>query len=443
MQARTSSLIAPPDHGGPTTGADCGVVVPVAQSLDDVAEFEGLMEALENSGLEVHPKLTANSLPRSDRPGADTSTTQGTALPTHTNSHDAVWADPDSDVNLPGRKEFASIPLSDVPPAGSGLPETDADTPDVVSSATTSRTLSLAYATEAPEPDGDAPTPTVIAAAPPATTITADTDAADTDVPTGGLKVDAAPDGAVRNPNANSAGFEFGAFEQDAPPPEIAQSIAHNDSAPPAPVSVEGAAESVIDADAEPIPPTLPPAAQQAAVADSNTVVLTAADQADSPAVAGADFDATGEQSGTQDGSADQTNLGETILQGMNRQEGTSRAPVSTPAPSRIQHYVQQVAEQILVAEASGTTGREVHIVLKDSILPDTSVVVSRDGATLVVRFLTGSEDARQLLTSHQWSIQDQLTSNLDRPVSVDVSSQQQDGRSRGQRDVLAELEED
>lgn len=135
--------------------------------------------------------------------------------------------------------------------------------------------------------------------------------------------------------------------------------------------------------------------------------------------------------------------LGDNILQSLEQQAVSAETGTENSANTRLLQYADQVARQILVTEASSPANQEVRIIVKESILPDTEVLLSHDGPILVVRFITGSDEASRLLTAHQHDLQNQLTETLDRAVSVDVSSDQQDGRSRGQRDPYSELDEE
>lgn len=193
--------------------------------------------------------------------------------------------------------------------------------------------------------------------------------------------------------------------------------------------------------------PTSPsPLGQEAPIVGDDVTMHgpTGANQSEEPTSGSQSFDTSSGQSDTDqyEASASASNAGEIILNGLHHQAMT-RARFETPTAAQLQYYVDQVAQQILVMDPSASADSEIHIVLKDSILPNTEVVVSREEGVLLVRFVARSEDVTQLLTAHQQSMQDQLSHVLDRPVSIEVSAEQQDGRSRGQRDVFAELEEE
>lgn len=156
---------------------------------------------------------------------------------------------------------------------------------------------------------------------------------------------------------------------------------------------------------------------------------------------AGFASDQDGTNQDTDGNTPSAASLGDSILNSLQRESITANASDQPSAPARLTELVDQVVERILVADEATDVKPEVRMMLKDSLLPETEVVLSRDGAALQVRFLTRSEDAAQWLSVHQQSLQEQLSNNLQCQVSVDVSGEQQDGRSRGQRDAYDEME--
>ena len=87
---------------------------------------------------------------------------------------------------------------------------------------------------------------------------------------------------------------------------------------------------------------------------------------------------------------------------------------------------------------------------LKDSILPGTEVRIVQEGGKLLIQMTTDSAKSHDLLSAHQSSLQSQLNERLkDRDVVVDVQmgagqeGDHHDGRSRQQRDIIDETEED
>jgi hypothetical protein len=135
--------------------------------------------------------------------------------------------------------------------------------------------------------------------------------------------------------------------------------------------------------------------------------------------------------------------LGEEILAGMNSRLASASSEKETLAQTRLVRLARDVAAQILVANSGSHGALEVRVVLKQSVLPDTEVVLFRTGSELMVRFVSRSEESSQLLMLHQRMMQDEISRNLNCSVLVNVSAEHQDGRSRGQRDIYAEIEED
>lgn len=193
----------------------------------------------------------------------------------------------------------------------------------------------------------------------------------------------------------------------------------------------------------------LPTTVSEAGSAQTEAPVLTGLSLQNQPAQSsGSDHQSSGQeqQFSGQEQAAEllaPATLGDEILQGVTPKGLSQQAVVEGPASNRLQQYVDQVAEQILVKTSSSSTDQQVRLVIKQSLLPQTEVLLSRDGAALVVQFVTRSEESSSLLVAHQRFIQEQLSENLSRPVSVDVSTDQQEGRSRGQRDLFAELAEE
>ena len=145
--------------------------------------------------------------------------------------------------------------------------------------------------------------------------------------------------------------------------------------------------------------------------------------------------------------------MGDAILQSLQKGE----APVKTEGPAQAQMpdsnnlegIVQEVADRILVSDPS-TGNREVRITLKDSILPGTEVRMSQVNGKLQVQFVTDSSRSMETLAQNQAALQERLNDKLGKQdVVVNVAMESanqgdaQDGRSRQQRDVAEEAEED
>ena len=137
--------------------------------------------------------------------------------------------------------------------------------------------------------------------------------------------------------------------------------------------------------------------------------------------------------------------LGDEVLQGLQQARGDTVSDAQASVNEKLLSYIEQVVDRIAILETGQAGESEVRIALNDSLLPDTEIVVSRQHSHIIVNFLTRSGESFQLLDTHQRLLETQLSDALNKPVtvSVDVSTDQQDGRSRGQRDVYAELQED
>lgn len=144
---------------------------------------------------------------------------------------------------------------------------------------------------------------------------------------------------------------------------------------------------------------------------------------------------------------------GDAILQSIRPAE---QAPVAPAAPAstetRVAALAEQVAERILVSDPSQAGQREVRVLLKDDVLPQTEVRISRQDGEVRIEFVTQSSDSYALLAEHQSDLQSRLSQRLDQqPVTValthsgsDASREQgqPDGRSRNRRDLYDELQD-
>ncbi len=141
---------------------------------------------------------------------------------------------------------------------------------------------------------------------------------------------------------------------------------------------------------------------------------------------------------------------GEAILQSLTKgqvQVGKAEMPAQASSQN-LDGVVQQVADQILVAEASN--GREVRIFLKDSVLPGTEVRITQNAGKMQVQFLTTSAQSQDVLLQNHASLQQSLNEKIskhDFAVTVEMDTQgqeqQQDGRSRGLIEPEEEKDDD
>jgi type III secretion system needle length determinant len=112
---------------------------------------------------------------------------------------------------------------------------------------------------------------------------------------------------------------------------------------------------------------------------------------------------------------------GDALLRGM----GSGYAPLAADAASstgvRAEALVAELAERILVARADQPgESREVRITLRESVLPDTEIILRRDGERLIVSLLTDNASSHQVLQRAQQDLREKLLV-LDAEASVEV----------------------
>ena len=162
--------------------------------------------------------------------------------------------------------------------------------------------------------------------------------------------------------------------------------------------------------------------------------------------------DRKGESEGKK-GETQPPSPGDAILQSLGKSEvAATHAAAQTEgvnSPHNLEGIVQQVADRMLVSEGAAGS-REVRISLKDSVLPGTEIRISQQGGKLQIQFVTDSAKSQELLAQNQGALQDRLNEKLSRnDVAVSIAKEaeghgdQQDGRSRQQRDIIDEAERD
>ena len=137
---------------------------------------------------------------------------------------------------------------------------------------------------------------------------------------------------------------------------------------------------------------------------------------------------------------------GDSILHGLfaaGLQAG-QEAPVQVNAPNSPDlTALSEIAEKVLVSSADSDQ-REVRIQVKNSLIPETDIRLSRQGGVLSVYLVTTSDQSAHFLTMHREGLQQQLENRLGETVRVEVqredSTDSGDGRSRQRRDIYAEL---
>ena len=104
---------------------------------------------------------------------------------------------------------------------------------------------------------------------------------------------------------------------------------------------------------------------------------------------------------------------------------------------------LSDIAEQVLVASPESDQ-REIRIQLKNSLIPETDIRLTRQDGVLSVHLVTTSEQSAHFLSMHRDGLRQQLENRLGETVQVDVQKEQSadsgDGRSRQRRDLYAEL---
>jgi type III secretion system needle length determinant len=140
---------------------------------------------------------------------------------------------------------------------------------------------------------------------------------------------------------------------------------------------------------------------------------------------------------------------GDSILQAFqSRQANTPmEQPAAAASRSKISDVATQIADRILVSDASLDGKQEVRIQLKESVLPGTEVRISKEGGAIRVELATVNADSYRFLAEQQTGLQDHLKSRLGENVQVQVTTAEtrgdtQDGRSRQQRDLYGELQD-
>ena len=116
---------------------------------------------------------------------------------------------------------------------------------------------------------------------------------------------------------------------------------------------------------------------------------------------------------------------------------------------AKLNEIEHTVANRILVSAEPGES-QEVRIILKQSVLQQTEVRITRTGFDVNVQFVTGSEEAKALLTANLTSLENKLSDRFqDQKISVavtdpsDHSGEQHQGRSRQSRGVIDEWNPD
>jgi type III secretion system needle length determinant len=133
-------------------------------------------------------------------------------------------------------------------------------------------------------------------------------------------------------------------------------------------------------------------------------------------------------------------------MQGNNpvNESGTIAAGVNAPP----EVLAAEIAERILVSKSDNADTAEVRISLKDSVLPDTEIILRREGEQLKVVLLTANASSHQTLLDATPALRELLVkqnNGSDEHLSVEVAmrgdNQQDDRQNRHSRglDYLAD----
>lgn len=128
---------------------------------------------------------------------------------------------------------------------------------------------------------------------------------------------------------------------------------------------------------------------------------------------------------------------GDSILRAM---QGTAKA--DTKPAADVQQTTDALVDRILVSadKADGTS--EVRIRLRDDILPGTEITIRRDADSVHVNLVTTDTSSHAFLNEHRQGLEMQLAQKLEGKVSVGLSYDEHDGRSRQQRNLYDEQEQ-
>lgn len=113
--------------------------------------------------------------------------------------------------------------------------------------------------------------------------------------------------------------------------------------------------------------------------------------------------------------------------------------PQSTEAANIIKSLGVQVAEKIIASYEALNAKQEVRVTLQNDVLKDTEVLISKDGKSLNVNFVTGSDESASILTNRSGELKVQLMERLSGIDRIDIEvehqsasdNQDNDGRSR------------
>jgi type III secretion system needle length determinant len=133
----------------------------------------------------------------------------------------------------------------------------------------------------------------------------------------------------------------------------------------------------------------------------------------------------------------------------LQKQEASPLLSPLTPQPapeSKLADIAAQVAERVLVSDPAAGTDSEVRIIIKESILPQTEIRITRAAGELQIRIVTESQEVSNQLTPQQGALQSLLQERLPREtvrVEVDFGGAAEDESERGTRNPRHVWEEE
>lgn len=92
-----------------------------------------------------------------------------------------------------------------------------------------------------------------------------------------------------------------------------------------------------------------------------------------------------------------------------------------------VMDIVQEIADQLRIADPSLSWSNEVQFTFDREFLPGTEVRAINEGGKLHVSFVTSSTESLHLISANGWTIQKELQRQLNFPVFVDLQTIEQD----------------
>lgn len=175
------------------------------------------------------------------------------------------------------------------------------------------------------------------------------------------------------------------------------------------------------------------------------------------------DASSEGRSSGQTEG---ESSPGDALLAGMfglaQSQAPSSTSPMDLLRPvyqekppdpsmaSKLSDLASQVADRLLVTDPSSSTDMEVRILVKQDIMPDTEIRLTREGGELKIQIVTKSQEISNLLGPQQAALQALLQERLPREIvkveveqaEADTPEDESDRGSRNKRSVWEEQQE-